>query len=73
MKTSKSAFYWGKNKVLLRTYLCLQLVVEVGIVEFYEAEEQGAFLGDGVISGYFLFHILLQEGHVAKEAARESA
>lgn len=43
------------------------------VVEFHEAEEQGAFLGDGVIPGYFLLHVLLQEGHVAQEATREGA
>lgn len=54
-----------------RTYLCFKLIVEVGIVELNEAEEQGAFLSDGVVPGNLLLHVLLQEGHVAKEATRK--
>ena len=55
----------------MSTYLRFQLVVEVRVVELDEAEEQCPFLGDGVVPGNLLLHVLLQEGHVAQEATRE--
>ena len=52
-------------------HLGFELVVEVGVVEFHEAEEEGPFLGDAVVAGDLFLHVLLEEGHVAQEAARE--
>lgn len=46
-------------------YLSFELVVEVWVIELNEAEEQGPFLGNGVVPGNLLLHILLQERHVA--------
>lgn len=57
---------------LLSTYLCFELVVEVWVVEFHKTEEQGSFLGDGVLPRNLLLHVILQKGHVAKEASSES-
>lgn len=47
------------------TYLSFELVIEVRVVELDKAEEQGSFLGDGVVLWNLLLHVLLQEGHVA--------
>ena len=49
----------------LMTYLSFKLIVEVWVIELNEAEEQGSFLGNGVVLGNLLLHIFLQEGHVA--------
>ncbi len=46
-------------------YLSFKLIVEVWVVELDEAEEQRPFLGNGVLPGNLLLHVLLQEGHVA--------
>lgn len=54
-------------------YLRFELIVEVRVVELDKAEEQGSFLGNGVVPGYFLLHIVLQEGHVAQEATRKGS
>ena len=43
----------------------------MGVVELHEAEEEGPFLGDAVVAGDLLLHVLLEEGHVAQEASRE--
>lgn len=46
-------------------YLGFKLIVEVWVIELNEAEEQGTFLGNGVLPRNLLLHVLLQEGHVA--------
>lgn len=46
-------------------YLCFELIVEMWVIELDEAEEQGTFLGYRVIPWNLLFHVLLQERHVA--------
>lgn len=53
------------------TYFSFQLIVEVRIIKLNKTEEQGPFLGNGVISGNLLLHILLQECHVAQETTRK--
>ena len=43
----------------------------MGVIELNKAEEEGTLVNDGVVPGDLLLHVLLQEGHVAKEATRE--
>lgn len=47
------------------THLCFQFISKVGVIKLYEAEEESPLLSDAVILGDLLFHVLLQEGHVA--------
>lgn len=43
------------------------------VIKLNKAEEKGTFLSDRVVPGNLLFHVLLQESHVAKEATSESS
>ena len=52
-------------------HLGLELVAEMRVVELDKAEEERTFVGDAVVLGDLILHVLLQEGHVAEEAAGE--
>lgn len=43
------------------------------VVKLHKAEEQSSLLGNGVVFGNFLLHVLLQESHVAEETTRKSS
>lgn len=54
-----------------KSHLCLELIVEVRVVELHKTEEERPFVCDAVVFGDLLLHVLFQEGHVAQEAAGE--
>lgn len=56
-----------------KPHLCLELIVEVRVIELNKAEEERPFVCDAVVFRDLLLHVLLQEGHVAQEAAGEGS
>lgn len=43
------------------------------VIELHKAEEECSFVRDAVVLGDLLLHVLLQEGHIAQEAASEGS
>lgn len=42
-----------------KPHLCLELIVEVWVVELNKAEEERPFVCDAVVFGDFILHVLL--------------